>query len=221
MNCDRCFTQKLFIMVDFTIPFKQSCNGCDFTCIQNMCERKRLPFKRIENGEVIFHEALTPAQQDEFKADMAAIHFEMIDRKAILTVSKIESFAIQWMQRDSETETRNCSDFLGDKLCLTYNYISDFYAAETKDTIKQFCIQHTIKRAKKMLKNPRWTLEDIAEALHYSSKQHFCTQFKKVTGITPEAYRRAALRKRRRDRFCLAIANIRKKYNFSRKTCND
>ena len=208
-------------MEKFGIPFKQSCNGCDFTCIQNMCVQKRLPFKGIENGEVIFHEALTPTQKGEFKADMAAIHFEVIDRKAILTVNKIESFAIQWLQRDAEKETRNCSEFLADKLCLTYNYISDFYAAETKDTIKHFCILHTIKRAKKMLKNPRWTLEDIAATLHYSSKSHFCKQFKKVTGITPEAYRRAVLRKRRRNRFCLGIANIRKKYNFPRKKYND
>ena len=208
-------------MEKFGIPFKQSCNGCDFTCIQNMCIQKRLPFKGIENGEVLFHEALTPTQKDEFKADMAAIHFEVIDRKGILTADKIEFFVIQWLQRDWEKETRNCSDFLADKLCLTYNYIKDFYAAETKDTIKKFCIQHTIERAKIMLKNPYLSLDDIAEALHYSSKAHFCKQFKDVTGVTPEAYRRAALRKRRRNRFCLGIAKIRKKYNFSRKKCND
>ena len=208
-------------MAKFSLPFKQSCNGCDFTCIQNMCIQKRLPFKGIENGEVIFHEALTPMQKDEFKADMADIHFEVIDRKEILTADKIESFAIQWLQRDAETETRNCSDFLADKLCLTYNYISDFYAAGTNGTIKQFCIQHTIERAKKMLRNLRLSLEDIAETLHYSSKAHFCKQFKDVTGVTPEAFRRAALRKRRRNRFCLGIAKIRKKYNFSRKKCND
>lgn len=57
----------------------------------------------------------------------------------------------------------------------------------------EYLIQRRIHRAKILLCDPAMSITTIAHALGYSSSQYFATAFKRVTGVTPRAYRATSL----------------------------
>jgi AraC-like DNA-binding protein len=56
-------------------------------------------------------------------------------------------------------------------------------------TIQQFIIVHKIERVKELLFYDEMNLTEISYKLHYSSVAHLSNQFKKVTGLSPSAYK--------------------------------
>ena len=59
-------------------------------------------------------------------------------------------------------------------------------------TIEKYFIAQKIEKAKEMLTYGELNLSEIAYQLNYSSVAHLSAQFKKVTGITPSAYKAAS-----------------------------
>jgi len=57
----------------------------------------------------------------------------------------------------------------------------------------EYLIQRRIHKAKIMLCDSAMSITTIAHALGYSSSQYFATAFKRVTGVTPRAYRETSL----------------------------
>ncbi len=50
-----------------------------------------------------------------------------------------------------------------------------------------------LRRAQHMLANTQESIKEIAFALGFKSTEHFYTTFKRVTGSTPNAYRRSSM----------------------------
>jgi AraC-like DNA-binding protein len=64
-------------------------------------------------------------------------------------------------------------------------------------TIQQFIIIHKIERVKELLVYDELNLTEISYKMHYSSVAHLSNQFKKVTGLTPSAYRQLKDKRRK------------------------
>jgi len=56
-------------------------------------------------------------------------------------------------------------------------------------TIEKYAILQRIERVKELLRYDEKNLSDIAFEMGYSSVQHLSQQFKKVTGLTPTAFK--------------------------------
>ena len=56
-------------------------------------------------------------------------------------------------------------------------------------TIERYLILQRIERVKELIKYDELTLSEIAFRLGYSSVAHLSNQFKKVTGLSPSAFR--------------------------------
>jgi AraC-like DNA-binding protein len=83
----------------------------------------------------------------------------------------------------------NYSDFISEKLDYDYTYLSNLFSEVKGITIQQFIIVHKIERAKELLFYGELNLTEISYKLHYSSVAHLSNQFKKVTGLSPSAYK--------------------------------
>lgn len=59
---------------------------------------------------------------------------------------------------------------------------------------KQYILQRKLRRAKELLRRDRGSVLDIALALGFPSSQHFATQFRRASGLTPSAYRQLSRR---------------------------
>lgn len=81
------------------------------------------------------------------------------------------------------------SCYLAERLQMNYNYISAVFSEYTHTSIENYIILQKIERAKKLLLQ-ELSLTEISYLLSYSSVAHLSGQFKKVTGLSPSAFKK-------------------------------
>jgi len=72
---------------------------------------------------------------------------------------------------------------------LSPTYVSLLFKEETGETLFEYLTKVRIERAKELLKDPQTKFYEVCEAVGYSDPSHFSKVFKKMTGLTPSAYR--------------------------------
>jgi AraC-like DNA-binding protein len=81
------------------------------------------------------------------------------------------------------------SDYLSRRLNHDYTYLANLFSETTGTTIEQYIIQFRIDRVKELIIAGALNLTQISYQYNYSSVAHLSNQFKKVTGLTPSAFR--------------------------------
>lgn len=74
---------------------------------------------------------------------------------------------------------------LSKKVAMNECYLKKGFKAMTGKAIHEYTQELRIGRAKEMLKQPGFSVSDVANSLGYSSISHFSTAFKKATGMKP------------------------------------
>jgi len=81
------------------------------------------------------------------------------------------------------------SDYLVEKLGLSYQYLSKIFSEHENITLEKYIILQKIERIKHLLDEDEYSLSEIAYMMDYSSVQYLSNQFKKYTGITVSQYK--------------------------------
>jgi AraC-like DNA-binding protein len=81
------------------------------------------------------------------------------------------------------------SDYLSRRLNHDYTYLANLFSETTGSTIEQYIIRFRIDRVKELIMAGALNLTQISYQYNYSSVAHLSNQFKKVTGLTPSAFR--------------------------------
>ena len=148
-----------------------------------------LHFIVVEVGEVEIMEELTQEQYKALQLGLAPSGLELMDDKKAMLIEKIKNVITEMIHHSDEVPRVNYSDFISGKLDYDYTYLSNLFSEVKGITIQQFIIIHKIERAKEFLLYDELNLTEISYKLHYSSVAHLSNQFKKITGLTPSAYR--------------------------------
>lgn len=148
-----------------------------------------LHFIVVEVGEVEIMEELTQEQYKALQLGLAPSGLELMDDKKAMLIEKIKNVITEMIHHSDEVPRVNYSDFISAKLDYDYTYLSNLFSEVKGITIQQFIIIHKIERAKEFLLYDELNLTEISYKLHYSSVAHLSNQFKKITGLTPSAYR--------------------------------
>jgi AraC-like DNA-binding protein len=141
-------------------------------------------------------EDLTADQRQQLKAGLLTAGFELMDDKRAVLIERIISVIIDMVHHTSEVIKVNFSDYLSEKLNHDYTYLSNTFSEVKGITIQQFIIIHKVERIKELLIYDELNLTEISYLLNYSSVAHLSNQFKKVTGMSPSAYKNLKIRKR-------------------------
>lgn len=80
--------------------------------------------------------------------------------------------------------------YFADKVCLSPNYFGDLIKKETGRTAQEYIKTKIIELAEQMLLSTEKTVSEISYELGFQYSQHFNRVFKKVTGKTPNEYRK-------------------------------
>ncbi|MEK0316073.1 response regulator [Cohnella sp. 56] len=72
---------------------------------------------------------------------------------------------------------------------LSQTYVSLLFKQETGETIYEYLMKVRIEKAKELLRDPRIKLYEVCELVGYTDPSYFGKLFKKMTGLTPSAYR--------------------------------
>lgn len=82
-------------------------------------------------------------------------------------------------------------DFLAQHMHLSREYLSRYFKKHMGKTISEYLAEVRIEKAKQMLRNSSYSVGDICEYCGYSSISSFQKAFKKLTGVSPSAYKAA------------------------------
>ena len=78
---------------------------------------------------------------------------------------------------------------LADVVYLNPSYLSHLFRQQMKMTISEYIKDVRIGQCKKMLADPKYHIHEVARAVGYDNASYFTRFFKKMTGMTPQAYR--------------------------------
>lgn len=94
-------------------------------------------------------------------------------------------FAGDAPQRDGLPSVRWCAD----RLCLSANYFGDLVKRETGKTAQEYIHLRLVDEAKERMADGRRSVAQVAYELGFRYPQHFSRLFRRVTGVSPVAYR--------------------------------
>ena len=156
-----------------------------------------LKYSSVELGEAELLENISPAELEQLRIALLKSGLELMDDKKSVLIQKIKTIIIELVHYSEEPLVINLSDHLSQNLHHDYTYLANLFSEVQGTTIEKFYISHKIERVKEFLVYNELTLTEIAYKMHYSSVAHLCTQFKKVTGLTPSHFR--SLKDKRRS----------------------
>lgn len=167
---------------------KNMVSHCCILMVEEKLEKLGLIPLNVTLGEVEFKKSLNQDQIQQFKQSLATVGFELLEDKTTVLIKKIKAAIREAVYNLDERPESNYSEFISQQLEHEYSYLSNLFSRETGTTIQQFIIMQKIERAKDLI-NEDVSLKEISYILHYSSVAHFCTQFKKITGMTPTFFK--------------------------------
>ncbi len=80
-------------------------------------------------------------------------------------------------------------EFYADKLCITPKHLSKVIKEISGKPANDWIDDHVILEAKALLKSTNMTIQQISDELNFPSQSFFGKYFKRVTGMSPRAYR--------------------------------
>lgn len=172
------------------------CDRCKTTVAQTLTSNG-IAFTRIGLGEVEVVNDPTPAQYENLEREIRDHGFELIEDKTSRIISQIKAAVVEFIHYNKLTTRTNFSDFLAEKLHKEYSSLSHLFSSVEGVTIERYLILQKVERIKELLVYDEMSLQEIADALGYSSVPHLSNQFKKITGLTPSHFRKIGADRRK------------------------
>ncbi len=151
-----------------------------------------LDVRSVVLGEVVVSGPVSDAALAKVKHVLTADGFELLEDRKAKTVEKIKHAVIKLAQADRSYHSVHLKDSesIAKEVGTDYHSLSALFSSIENVTIEQFLILQKIEHAKELLKYGELTLSEIAYRMGYSSVAHISAQFKKITGMTPTAFKR-------------------------------
>ncbi len=146
----------------------------------------------IRPGKVEFYHDLSAHSSSYFSDLLKGAGFEPATGRDEQLLEKIKLAVIELVHKAGNVNSiiRN-SDYLVERLGLSYTYLSALFSKSEHITLERFIILHKIEKAKELIEYEELTLSEIANQLGYSSVQYLSNQFKQVTGVSVSEYKKS------------------------------
>jgi AraC family transcriptional regulator len=192
LNLDKCSNSNMRLYIKNMV-----CDRC-ILVVRDLLEKKELPYKNIQLGEVELVDVPSSGQLEQLAGSLTQLGFELLDDRKTEMVNRIKTTIIQLIQNaNSEELNKKTSVILSKKLGKDYHFLSNLFSTVEGVTIEKYIILQRIEKAKELLMYDELNIVQIAEQLGYSSVQHLSQQFKKVTGLSPSHFKKIKENRRR------------------------
>ncbi len=167
------------------------CNRC-IKVVREELEKLGHDVRSIVLGEVVIAGEPNKEALERIRTVLEENGFELIEDQRAKTIERIKHAVLKLVQRDAEREPlrEKVSTYIEREVGRDYHSLSTLFSSIENITIEHYLILQRIERAKELLKYGELTLNEISYKLGYSSVAHLSSQFKKVTGMTPSAFRK-------------------------------
>jgi AraC-like DNA-binding protein len=157
--------------------------------VKSELEKLGLHYTSVDLGEAEISEEISAEQLKLLGTALKKTGLELMDDKKSILVEKIKIIIIELVHYNDDQIKINLSNYLSEKLNYNYTYLANLFSEIKGTTIEQFYLTHKIEKVKELLVYDELNLTEIAWKMHYSSVAHLSNQFKKMTGLTPSAFK--------------------------------
>ncbi len=164
------------------------CPRC-IEAVQEIFKDLKLPLLDLQLGKATLATTTSPAQKALLQKRLQERGFEWLDDKQTQIINAIKSALIQQIHHSTATNNFNFSTLLTQELPYDYAYLSRLFSTVEGQTIERFVLAQKIEKVKELLTYGELSLSEIAFQMNYSSSAYLSAQFKKVTGMTPSAFK--------------------------------
>lgn len=172
------------------------CNRCKMV-VKATLEKLGFNPISVELGVVILAKKISGDDKLQIAANLNHFGFELLEDRKTQIAEQVKTSIINLVHYTKEPIKINLSSYLIEQINLEYAQLSAIFSEVENQTIERYFIAQKIEKAKEMLTYGELTLSEIAYQLNYSSVAHLSAQFKKVTELTPSAYKLQTLDKRK------------------------
>ncbi len=165
--------------------------------VQEELKKLGLRYVEVDLGNVEIMEDITPEQRGKLEASLNNMGLELLDDRKGILIEEIKHIIIEQIHYSDSILNINFSDYISEKMGMDYTYLANIFSEVKGVTIQQFIISNKIERVKELLIYDQLNLTEISYKLNYSSVAHLSNQFKKVTGLTPSAFKQLKIRRRK------------------------
>jgi len=144
----------------------------------------------VELGMVELSENLPEEKLRLLDNALRSAGLELLENKKTHFIDKIKAAIYELVYHTDDISKLNYSDFISQKVNLSYASLSNTFSKTQGITIEKYIIELRIERVKELLIYTDLSLDDMAFKLHYSSVAHLSNQFKKYTGMAPVFFRK-------------------------------
>lgn len=144
----------------------------------------------IELGKVTVSMDSSGYTREDIQKSIEKLGFELIRSREKWLVEKIKQAVIELIHQMNNVDSiARKSDYLVEKLGLSYPYLSRLFSANEPITLERYIILQKIERIKELVDQGEFSLSEIAYMMDYSSVQYLSRQFHAVTGVTVSEYK--------------------------------
>lgn len=165
------------------------CNRC-ISAVEQLFSALQIPVQEVKLGEVLLEKELKLKEISQLKQELSKVGFELIETRSEKLIEDIKRITIEYLNSDYIQNKIPLSLFLTQHLSYDYSYLSDLFSKKEHKTIEQFFIFQRIEKVKALILLNQFTFSEIAFQVGFSSVHHMSSQFKKVTQMTPSAFKR-------------------------------
>lgn len=188
-------------------PSRRGTFGCPMELIvRNMvCDRCKAVVKRVldeqgvqvrhmELGEVELEHEPTAAQLVAVREALKREGFDLVDDREAVTIALVKAAIVKLVHHsDGHAGRVKLSEHIASALNKEYSSLTTLFTQVEGITIEHYFLLQRLERVKELIKYGELTLSEIADRTGFSSVAHLSAQFKKLTGMTPTAFRQLGL----------------------------
>lgn len=172
------------------------CDRCK-SSVKALLDKLNIDYTEVRLGEIFLEKRLGTRSEKELSQALSEEGFELLKDKDSRLINQIKSKVISFVHHRGNEKEINLSDHLTQNLNKEYSSLSKLFSQVEGRTIENYYIEQRIEKAKELLIYNEFSLSEIAFQLHYSNVAHLSSQFKKVTGMTPSAFKKVGSKARK------------------------
>ncbi|WP_367770688.1 AraC family transcriptional regulator [Flavobacterium sp. WC2421] len=164
--------------------------------LQEQLERLDIKHKLLDLGEIEISDSVSDECFAELQDSLNRYSIFIVNNEKSQLIQRIKDTIVEMIYENDKLPAVTISQYLSDKLNFSYGYLTNIFSENTYSSIENFIIIQKIERAKKLIIEDQLTLTEVSYKLNYSSVAYLSSQFKKVTGLTPSAFKRIVDKRR-------------------------
>ena len=171
------------------------CQRCH-RAVEQILNDLKIPFVNLTLGEVQLAQPLNEKQQSKLQEALQAEGFELLGDRKAKTVEKIKNVIRAYIHQPQQFQDQahlTFSRVLAQTVAQDYTSLSQLFSSVEGITIEKYLIHQRIEKVKELLKYGELNLTEIAREMGYSSVQYLSNQFKRVTGLSPNEFKKMNL----------------------------